>query len=117
MPERTDLNIAIDISSNGVGIVRLSGSLDSFSTPMLQEKIEAIISQGTYKFVINCQDVPFIGSSGWGVLMNLAARVKEKSGSIVLCLMQAKVETTHELLDLGFALPLFPDEAQALKSL
>jgi anti-sigma B factor antagonist len=62
-------------SLGSTAVVAASGELDLHSAPQLMETVDEIMREpGTDLVVIDLTDVGFLGSSGLGVLANLATR-------------------------------------------
>ena len=80
----------IDIThENDIYMIKLSGFLDTASSPELQEKIEAISSEtydkGGFNLVFDLEEVEFVSSAGLRVMLltrKLADRQKGKMAVI-----------------------------------
>jgi anti-sigma B factor antagonist len=56
-------------------LVRLSGELDLYSSPQLENELEKLIRAGAEHVLVDLTDVPFLDSSGLGVLLGAARRL------------------------------------------
>ncbi len=73
-------------------LLYLSGRLDRFSAPDLEEKFSQLCDNGKCNVIIDFSDVSYISSSGLGVLFNSVKKVKIKGGSIIMSSLTAPVE-------------------------
>jgi anti-sigma B factor antagonist len=62
------------LSSDGY-LVRVTGELDLHSAPQLENEFEAILRDGATYLLVDLREVPFLDSSGLGVLLAAANRL------------------------------------------
>lgn len=67
-----------------VSILELNGDLDVSSAPALQSALQEIIDAGGKQVVVNLAGVPFMDSSGLGVLVAAYRRLSAIGGQLAL---------------------------------
>jgi len=66
-------------------------SLDTMTAYHLQEKIESLIRNGLYKYIINLEDVVYVSSAGIQVLHNVQRGLRSKHGGMILTNIPEKI--------------------------
>lgn len=94
MPE---LTINTDGLDNGAMLVKLSGFLDAHTFEQLDEAINDLFDQDTYKIIADLSGLEYISSAGAGVFIGALATAQENGGNIVIT---APTENVHEVFDL-----------------
>jgi anti-sigma B factor antagonist len=56
-------------------LVRVTGELDLYTAPQLDNELEGILRDGAVHVVVDLRDVPFLDSTGLGVLLSAAHRL------------------------------------------
>jgi anti-sigma B factor antagonist len=101
--------------AKGVVIVGVDGQLIVGNRHDLKQKILAAMEAGDHKFVIDFAQTGYIDSSGLGVLLSLAKKVREQGGDLRLAGLNDDLRTLFELtkLDTLFTLVDSVEEAVA----
>lgn len=97
----------MDLKENDVGgvtVLEVKGRLDSTSSPMLGEKLSAILGAAKARVLVDFSQLEYISSAGFRVLLIAAKRADQCTGKLVLCGVSGKV---RHLFDLGGFLDLF----------
>jgi anti-anti-sigma factor len=80
--------------------VKLEGDLDIEGTELVEE--ELIPKLQTYEVVtLNFEGVPFVDSSGIGLLLNIAQTLNEKDIKVTICNVREEILDVFELLQLS----------------
>jgi anti-anti-sigma factor len=80
--------------------VMLEGDLDIEGTELIEEQL--IPSLQEYKTVtLNFDGVPFVDSSGIGLLINLVHTLSEMETKVTICKVRQEIEEVFELLQLS----------------
>jgi anti-anti-sigma factor len=66
-------------------------SLDTITAYQLQEKIKYLMSNGTYKCIIDFEDVRYFSSAGIEVLFRLQKELRSKHGGMILANIAEKI--------------------------
>ncbi|MEP7369643.1 MAG: STAS domain-containing protein [Dermatophilaceae bacterium] len=79
------MDLSISSESRGeVTIVHVGGEIDVYTAPMLREHLDEHIAQGRNHLVVDLADVPFMDSTGLGVLVGRLKLVRGSDGSLRL---------------------------------
>jgi len=74
--------VASERLSHDSYLVRVQGELDLHTAPRLENELETIVRDGGTYVLVDLRDVPFLDSSGLGVLL-AAANVLGKEGFVL----------------------------------
>ncbi|NLK00543.1 MAG: STAS domain-containing protein [Clostridia bacterium] len=86
------------VKKNGIDVLEIQGEIVFESSNDIKHRAKEILEEGDLKkVVIDLQNVPFIDSSGVGVLISLFKHQAEKEGEIVLAAPTKKVSRVLEL--------------------
>ena len=61
--------------SNGTCVVCVSGEVDLYAAPRLENELKDAIRSGAKHLLVDLSEVPFIDSSGLGVLLGAARKI------------------------------------------
>jgi len=82
-------------------VIKTVGSINSNTAPIVDEKLEELMGQGTFSVVIDFSATDFISSSGIGVFLGTVANLREKGGDLVLMNVPKLIEDIFEVLNLS----------------
>jgi len=86
-------------------LVVVKGRIDSYTAPVLSERLSDITAQNRFKIILDLSDVVFVSSAGLRVLIDIQKTCKKlNQGEVLLVNIPPRVYETLELA--GFA-PLF----------
>ena len=91
-----DMEVAV-IQENNKASVKISGRLDTTTTPQFQEAIKPLIDGETTKIEIDCSGMDYTSSLGLRSFLLLQKSMSSKGGSMVLTGMQAKVREVFDI--------------------
>lgn len=86
---------------DGITIVGVSGRIDSSVSGQVMDQLNAIVSSGVTKLVVNLEQVNYISSAGLRSILVAAKLVKSSNGEMRLCQPSELVRSILE--DSGFA--------------
>lgn len=79
-------------------LMEISGRIDSYSAPRINQALQALIADDRYNIVIDMKDVTFISSSGILVFVNIQRRFKRQNrGKLVFSRISELVYSGFEL--------------------
>ncbi|MFL8936260.1 STAS domain-containing protein [Rossellomorea oryzaecorticis] len=79
--------------------VKIEGDLDIDSTEIIDEQLLPLLK--TYKTVnLNFEQVPFVDSSGMGLLLNIVQSLGEKGTEVTISHVRQEVKDVFELLQI-----------------
>ncbi|OGE80661.1 MAG: hypothetical protein A2826_00405 [Candidatus Doudnabacteria bacterium RIFCSPHIGHO2_01_FULL_43_23] len=93
------------------GTITLNGDDD-----YLRVRIKEIVGAGTRKIVFNLAEVPYIDSSGLGVLVSCTTSAQNQGAKLVLLNLQKKVSDLLQVMRLYGVFQIFNDETVAVES-
>jgi anti-sigma B factor antagonist len=98
----------------GVTIVRIDGQLIVGNRQELKTLIQDGLDRGERKFLIDCSQTGYIDSSGLGVLVSLAKRVRELGGELRIAGLNEDLRSLFELTKLDSLFQISPTAEEAL---
>ena len=99
--------------ANGAKIVEANGDIELHNAPRLREELKAICEIKQVCCVIDMSKVPFIDSTGVGVLVGALKRAREHGGTLTLACPQPRVRRVFEITGLLGALPIYESREAA----
>jgi len=82
----------------GWTVVRVAGELDMDTRPQLQDALRDVVDAGALQVVLDFAEVPFMDSSGLGLLVDALKLLRDKGGRLCLAAVQ---ETVRNVLVLS----------------
>lgn len=76
---------------NQWSVLHVTGDVDLFSAPQLRTAVYDVIESGQRHIAIDLSSVPFLDSTGLGVLVGALKRLREQDGIMVLLSPQKPV--------------------------
>jgi anti-sigma B factor antagonist len=108
-----DLSISSE-SRGGVTVVHVGGEIDVYTAPMLREHLDEHISRGRHNLVIDLEDVPFMDSTGLGVLVGRLKLIRVKDGSLRLVCASERILKVFSITGLDKVFQIFGSLDEAL---
>jgi len=102
-----ELTIKENIKEPGVIVLSPVGKIDSDTSPLLEEKISACLSQNPGTLVIDLQDVDFMTSSGVGVMTKAKTLMNKNNGNFAMINPQPQIKKVFEIMQLAPTLNVF----------
>jgi len=102
---------------DGWAVVRVHGDLDLTTAPRLREAVVRVVTTGDTRVVLDLHGVPFVDSTGLGVLVGLLKRARSLGGDLRLVSESTSLQGVLELTALDRSLPLFRDVPSATADL
>ena len=91
-------------------VVKPVGRVDSYTAPELEEVLRKLIDEGKYKIVLDMEEVDFMSSKGWWVLIETQKACKRYNrGELVLIGVQERIRDSLNLVGMGGYFQLFDD--------
>jgi anti-sigma B factor antagonist len=82
-----ELTIRHEVILDGVVVLTLAGQLVVRTRDHLKQLVVDLLAEGYTRFIVDCEDVTYMDSSGLGVLISLAKRIVGSRGTFrVSCL-------------------------------
>ena len=74
-------------------IVALSGRVDGFSAPELEERLMEITGRGDVRVLLDCEKMDYISSAGLRAVLMGARKCSQGDGNLSLCALQPECES------------------------
>jgi anti-anti-sigma factor len=99
---------------NGTGmedlyILRPSGFIDAENGLRLRHAVEDVIASKPQDILIDCGQVEFMDSSGFGCLVSTLKKVREQARQLYLCNLTPQICTVLELTGTDRVFTVFPN--------
>lgn len=106
-----------DRQREGIAIIDLEGRLVMGKADAdLRDHLDALISRGETKLILNLENVTQVDSTGLGTLAFTQARLKQNGGRLVLLHLRQEHAELLVYVKLGAAFDVFTDEQDAVNS-
>lgn len=102
--------------NRGVSILRVSGYVDTTTSPELERRLQALLREKRYHIVVDLSRVEYISSAGWGIFISEIREIREKSGDLKLAGMIPDVREVFDLLEFENILQAYSDADLAAAS-
>ncbi len=105
----------VEENQNDIYIFKLTGRLDSKTSPEFEKKIVRVIEDGSNQIIVDFEELEYLSSAGLRVLLKATKSLKQIEGRIVLCSMADYVREVFEISGFDTFLPIVPKRDDALK--
>lgn len=102
--------------NRGVSILRVSGYVDTTTSPDLERRLQALLREKRFHIVVDLSAVEYISSAGWGIFISEIREIREQAGDLKLAGMIADVREVFDLLEFENILQSYPDADLAVAS-
>lgn len=100
-------DFAVEVSfPGGPGLVRVSGEIDCYTAPTLQQRLFEVIDEGARQIVVDLAGVSFMDSQGLAALVRAVMRLRSLDGQLTLRSPRRSVCKIVEITGLGDLLPV-----------
>jgi anti-sigma B factor antagonist len=111
--------VEVSVTSRPSGertVVHVVGEIDVYTAPVLREELARLSDGGHNDLVVDLTEVPFMDSTGLGVLVGALKRVKTHHGELRLVIEQEKVLKVFRITALTQVFPIFETLDEALEA-
>jgi len=98
----------------GTYVVSVTGEIDAFTSPALEQELEWVLGDGASNAVVDLCDVGFLDSTALRVLLKVLPRFSKRGGKLVLVTEDRRVLRTFEITGLDGRFTLEPKLADAI---
>jgi len=98
-----------DETAEGVTVVTVRGEVDVATAPTLKDQLASCGERGDRYLVVDLRGVPFLDSTGLGVLVGAAKRQRDNGGDLCLVATEPRVVKVFEITGLLEMLPIHGD--------
>jgi anti-anti-sigma factor len=101
---------------NSVPILDIEGEITMYDIEPINEVIRELLEKEKYKMVFNLKQVPFIDSSGVGVILRTLSNLFRHDGIIHVCNCASAVENIIKISIKNTPAKIFSNEDDAVKA-
>ncbi len=98
-----------------IRIVRLGGSVDSVSTPIVESMIDPFIKKGEEKFLLSFENVTYMSSAGLRFLLVTEKKLRQLLGKLKICQLNEHVLEVIHISGFDKYLHIYETEEDAFK--
>jgi len=110
-----ELVLTAEARSDGVVTIHIAGVVDAHTLDRFEGALSKALDHGAKSFVLDCEELRYVNSSGFGELIRYHDRLKERDGVLVMARVPPKVAIILEMLGLRSLIPVVPSLAEALE--
>jgi anti-sigma B factor antagonist len=111
-----DVYVEEAAQSRGVSVLRVSGYVDTTTSPDLERRLQALLREKRFHIVVDLSKVEYISSAGWGIFISEIREIREQGGDLKLAGMLPDVREVFDLLEFENILQSYSDADQAIGS-
>lgn len=101
---------------NRCDVVKMTGRVDTYTAPKLQEAMDAVIDSGKHNIVFDMEAVDFLSSKGLWVLTETQKKCKKNKGKLVLVNTDEKIRKSFDLVGMSDYFEVYDDLTAAVGS-
>ena len=98
----------------GTYVVSVTGEIDAFTSPALEQELEWVLGDGASSAVVDLAEVGFMDSTALRVLLKALPRFTKRGGKLVLVSDDRRVLRTLEITGLDLKFTVEPKLAEAI---
>jgi anti-anti-sigma factor len=111
-----DLVIRATEHPDGILTLHLGGVIDAHTLDKFERRLADATKQGIRSLVLDCEELRYVNSSGFGELIRYFDRLREQGGTLVLARVAPKVGIILEMLGLKSLIPMATSLDTALET-
>ena len=111
-----DLVMRATQPADGVVAVHLGGVVDAHTLDKFEAGLEKALKLGGTSLVLDCEELRYVNSAGFGELIRYFDRLKEEGGVLVLARVPPKVGIILEMLGLKSLIPITTTMPEAIET-
>ncbi|HMW06414.1 MAG TPA: STAS domain-containing protein [Leptospiraceae bacterium] len=109
------MNVTIR-ENQSIPVIDIQGEITMYDIEPISEAINKLIQQKKYKVVFNMAEVPFIDSSGVGIILRSLVSLYKFGGIIHLCSCVTAVDNIIKVSVKNTTTKIFATEEEAVKA-
>lgn len=98
---------------NSTTVLALSGRLDGLASPVVDQKIEALLAAGVRSVAFDCSGLAYVSSAGLRSFLTAAKKMKTAGGRTSFAALTPAVHEVFELSGFLTVLAIYPTAAAA----
>jgi anti-sigma B factor antagonist len=109
------MDISKEVTGNLI-ILSLTGRLDTINFPLLDNEMTALLESGRKLFILDCQNLDYVSSSGLRILLKSLKQVKSSGGRLTICALQPQIAQVFKISGFDHLFEIYPGKPEALAS-
>lgn len=101
---------------NSLPVIRIIDEVSMYEIDPLGDILNDLIAQGKFKIIFDLELVPFIDSSGIGIILKTLANLNKNNGTIYFASCTGPVENVLKISIKNTKAKLFPNLDEAVKA-
>ncbi|MCZ6788153.1 MAG: STAS domain-containing protein [Planctomycetota bacterium] len=101
-----DLAVRVDSPAGEVVTLHLGGVIDAHTLDKFERALKQIVEAGTRSVLLDCEELRYVNSSGFGELVRYSDQLRARQGLLVLTRVPPKVAIILEMLGLKSLIPV-----------
>jgi anti-sigma B factor antagonist len=98
-------------------VIEIEGQIDLHAAPSMQERLDAVLEQGTTQVIVDISSVSYIDSTGLTVLVGALKRLRRSGGALSIVVTDYDIERMFESTGLDGMFSLYRSRDEALEDL
>lgn len=104
----------LEEKKGNVMIIRMKGRLDAINALPAGAKLLDLVGRGEKEMLLDMSGVDYISSSGIRLLFVVAKKLKDNSGTLMICSARSTILEVFGIAGLDSAVKCFNSEAEAI---
>lgn len=96
-----------------ISLLKLEGRFDAEGLPVVLAEIEKSRSTGSIHFMVDLEEVTFIGSAGIGIFLSLVEELNSEGGGVVFLSVPEAIQRIFDVLNVLEFLQIRSDQESA----
>lgn len=101
-----DLVLSAEARSDGLVTIHVGGVIDAHTLDKFEAGLSRALEHDAKSFVLDCEELRYVNSAGFGELIRYFDRLRERGGTLVLARVPPKVAIILEMLGLKSLIPV-----------
>jgi anti-sigma B factor antagonist len=102
--------------ANGVAVLDVTGEVDLYNAGELKDALQTILQAGQNRMVLRLDNVPYMDSTGIGVLLSTAPLARKAGGDLKIAGISAGVMKVFQITNLTKFFQIHTDEDAAIQA-
>lgn len=100
-----------------IWLVAARGRLDQNLTPILEETLNQLITDGCYHLIVDLQEINYINSGGLRCLVSAWRKTRQQGGNLVLCGLNERLQEIFSMVGFDKVFSIHPSRSAAKSAL
>jgi anti-sigma B factor antagonist len=116
MADKPQFHVKLEKPGDEIAVIELAGGVDIYSAPRFKEVLLQGIDDGARQVIVDLTNVTFIDSTGLGVLVSGAKRVRSQGVSFAIVSSTQSIMSIFEITGLDRLYSIYATRKEALRA-